>query len=969
MQKSGTRPSGLLSASVVALFVILVCSVSAQSPSPTPATAASLSEAEPVTVTGSQIPTQTAAEVGANPVQIIDRYTIDRSGERNTEELLRNLPVANANGVPTSGNTGNISGQGASSISLRGFDAGATLVLLDGHRMVNHPSGTSSGTEFFVDLNTIPRAAIESVEILKDGASTTYGADAVAGVVNIKLRHNFQGAEGYAEYGNSTDTDSGETAASIVFGVGDNNTQLSGVANYYRRNSIYTTDRDYDRKNGLPPIATANSEPYNLELSRAAVVAAGGNPPLQLGDTFFGHAPFFTSGTAPASSYVYYPDVNDRAAAHFPINHFTGELPDTERYGAFINADHKIFGDQMVAYADVFFERADVRNDFGPAPTVAFQPVNGVTIAIPPHAPGPTLGGPSHADTGVPSSAYNPFNPFQQIISGNSQASLFEFGDMKFDNLTDAFFTTVGLRGDKLLDGNWGYDATFRYSHIDATIDFTTPSKTRFDRVLNAADPIFDPSSRQFIGTTIPFNPFGDFRRKIPNNYRLADFVIVHPSEEDTGGLAVFDLNIYSTKLLDLPAGGVGLAFGAQFQDEMLSQDVDKRLEAGDIPVFQLRSASGNRNSYAGYVETSIPVFGNNFSIPGFHTLEFTGATRYESFSTESNVMVPKVGLRWQPFDDSLTVRATWGEGYRLPSLTQLNASVFSSPQSLIDPVKKVAVFVPVVFLPNPDLQPEDSRNFNAGVVYTPKFAPGLTVSIDLFDIETTGHVTSSDPALSVTRIESGHTFPGESVVRDENGNLVLITQVAFQNTGTQKARGADFSIAYELQTIVGTFRSTTLATYLDSFQESFFPGQPEQELRSSVTNPFFEDAYLKWKALSQLGWHWHGFDAVFTTHYRDGFHDILIAPNGIREHWVKQTWFFDVQASYQFGTRSPNTSGESFHNGWPTWRFLLDQTTITLGVNNLFDHDPPRSNNNFPHFLYDPTGRFIYASLTKRFW
>ena len=268
------------------------------SPSPTPATA----EAERVIVTGSYIPTQTAAEVGANPVQVIDRYTIERSGERNTEELLRNQPVANANGVPTSGNAAAISGQGASSISLRGFDTGATLVLLDGHRIVSHPSGTNGGTEFFVDLNTIPRAAIESVEILKDGASTTYGADAVAGVVNIKLRHNYQGAEAYAEYGNSTDTDSGATASSIEFGVGDNNTPLSGVANSYRRNSIYATDRDYDRETGLPPIATVNSEPYNLELSRAAVVAAGGNPPLELGDTFFGQAPFFSNGNAPASS-------------------------------------------------------------------------------------------------------------------------------------------------------------------------------------------------------------------------------------------------------------------------------------------------------------------------------------------------------------------------------------------------------------------------------------------------------------------------------------------------------------------------------------------------------------------------------------------------------------------------------------------------------------------------------------------
>ena len=488
-------------------------------------------------------------------------------------------------------------------------------------------------------------------------------------------------------------------------------------------------------------------------------------------------------------------------------------------------------------------------------------PVDDVPIAIPPHAPGPTLGGPSDTDTGVPSGAYNPFNPFQQIISGNSQAQLFEFGNQKFDGLTDAFFTTVGLRGEKLLDGNWGYDAAFRYSHIDATTDFTAPSITRFNRVLNAADPIFDPTSRQFIGTTIPFNPFGDFRRIIPNNYRFADFVIVHPREEDTGGLAVFDLNIYSTKLLDLPAGGVGLAFGAQFQDETVSQDVDKRLEAGDIPVFQLGSASGNRNSYAGYAEMSIPVFGNNFSIPGFHALQFTGAARYETFSEGSNAMVPKVGLRWQPFDDSLTVRATWGEGYRLPTLTELNAPVFSQAQSFTDPVKNVDVLVPTVFLPNPALQPEKSRNFTAGVVYTPKFAPGLTVSIDLFDIETTGTVSDSEPTRTVTRIENGNAFPGESVVRDENGNLVSITQVSFINLGTQKARGADFSIAYELPTVVGTFRSTTLATYLDSFQVSFLPGQAEQELRSSPTDlsfsrgrvPEMEGAFPTGLALARL--------------------------------------------------------------------------------------------------------------------
>jgi iron complex outermembrane receptor protein len=149
---------------------------------------AAAADAERVIVTGSHIPT--AAEVGPNPVQELDRDYIDKAPARTAEQLLRDLPAASANGVPLS-NNGNGFAPGASSISLRGFDASATLVLIDGRRVAPYPVGTGSiGTQTFIDLNSIPLAAVESFEILKDGASTTYGADAVAGVVNIKIRHD-----------------------------------------------------------------------------------------------------------------------------------------------------------------------------------------------------------------------------------------------------------------------------------------------------------------------------------------------------------------------------------------------------------------------------------------------------------------------------------------------------------------------------------------------------------------------------------------------------------------------------------------------------------------------------------------------------------------------------------------------------------------------------------------------------------
>ena len=168
-------------------------------------------------------------------------------------------------------------------------------------------SEPDNGAQTFVDLNSIPRAAIDSIEILKDSASSIYGADAVAGVVNFKFRHDYRGAEIDVEYGNTLDKDSGEFASSVIFGVGDGNTDVTGVMNYYHRNSIFNHDRGYSNTVRFTP--SNNASPLNLQLSRDAVLAAGVSPDALPDDrdTFFGHAPFFTNGNALASAYTYTP--------------------------------------------------------------------------------------------------------------------------------------------------------------------------------------------------------------------------------------------------------------------------------------------------------------------------------------------------------------------------------------------------------------------------------------------------------------------------------------------------------------------------------------------------------------------------------------------------------------------------------------------------------------------------------------
>lgn len=947
-------------------------------------------------VTGSNIPT--AEEVGPNPVLTLNRDTIDKSGERTTEELIRDLTVAGPNGVPSS-NNGTGPTPGASSISLRGFDASSTLVLIDGHRVAPYPLGTDNGAVTFVDLNSIPRAAIDSIEVLKDGASSIYGADAVAGVVNIKLRHDYRGAESDLEYGNTLDKDSGEMAGSVLFGTGDNTTDLTGVLNFYHRNSIYNHDRGYSN---TTPVRSTNASPLNLQLSRAAVLAAGVSPvDIPGGGTFFGHAPFLTNGSAPASDYTY----TRGRSVFFNFNRFSEALPDSERYGSFVAGDHKICGDQLVLYADFFYQNVKTHYDIAPTATGNFQTPGNITLAIPPHAPGATLGGPSYADTAVPEGAFNPFNPFQQIISGGTRARLIEFGNRLINNETDAVFSTLGLKGDKLFDGSWGYDASFRYSEVKNISNYTLASGSRFDRILNAADPIFNPASPQFIGTTTPYNPFGDYRRPIATNALPIGFATANAKEIDTSKLATLDVNVYTTSLFDLPAGGVGLALGGQFRREDLRQNPDDQLLHGDL----LGTGPGNfthagRKTYAFYSEALLPVFGENARAPLLHALEFTAAARFEEFrNNNTDVLVPKFGMRWQPFDSSLTLRATWGEGFHEPSLIE----TFGSPTqgvtgagSFFDPVTKTpGGEVPFIIRSNQNLQPEDSRSFTSGIVYTPKFLPDLTLTIDLYDIESKGRTFIPDFQNVIDRSVTGQLLPAEAVVRDPITHEIVDLQLAYQNAGSQKARGADLGLSYRMQTPFGIFTSLTQVTYLESFEFAEVPNAKEIELRSGVRpGNDSDEGYLKWRGNSRFDWAWKGVDLGMTAHYLDGFHEILNRgpnfPNNIKEHWVKQTWFFDVRGSYNFifvapvesnpvagfsknvqdvstaPDNKPTSALQPVNHALPMWKQILNNATVTLGCNDVFGQDPPHAAAiaNYADFLYDSTGRFVYVSLTKKF-
>ncbi len=1037
----------------VGIPLIFASTAFAQNPPPpppppgaAPAPAPGAAEVERVIVTGSNIPT--AEEVGPNPVYSLNRDLINKSGQGGTvETLLKSQPVFGASSVPVQNNsTGQGGPAGTASISLRGFDPGASLVLIDGRRVAPFPGSANSGAGF-VDLTTVPIAAVQSIEILKDGASTTYGADAVAGVVNLKLYKDYRGVQVTTQYGtqygNTLDKDAAEYFGDILFGIGDDKISVTGDMFYYHHNSMFAKDRGNTNR---PPFLSSNTSPENLQVSTAVALAAGavigtegvpGQIPADAGVRVFAGAPSGTNGLAPVTQFLF--DDTHRIRSFggqlpgFNFDAFQTSFPEQERWGGYAAFNDKICDDQFQVYGDFYYVDSKTHDELAPNATGNFETPGSFTIFIPPHAPiaagAEPLNTPTAAEVGAPAGAFNPFNPFNQFISGGTRARIAEFGNRLIDNENIAERFTAGVKGDKLFNGTWGYDSAFVYSQIQQISQIQDVSGPRFERILNANDSLFNPASADFIGQTTPFNPFGDFRVPIPTNAPLVNFATLKARDLLTSKLATLDLNIYTTDLFDLPAGGVGLAFGGVFSREEYSVNPDDqhRLQE-ELGVGRIDPVRAGRKEWSIYAEALVPIFSEKMNIPGFHSLEVTGGIRYQEFlNNDTNAAVPKVGVRWQPFDEQLTIRSTWGEGFLEPSLVELagptrfllgpvGGTINSTGENITQPEATIEQ------LPNRNLGPEHDRTWTGGVVYTPKWIPqrygSVTLTVDLWDVERTGVVMFLAPSTIVAGFNAG-IFPGitqpaaptltspPSVLFDPAGNFAGVS-APFLSGGRENARGIDLGFQYQLETGFGTWTWLTRATYLDSFKYQF-PGSPTtREVAGRANNGPFEgsffgdvtsgDAWVKWKGMTNLDWTWHNFDLNATVHLFDGFWEELFAKQFdgfFKQHRVHPTWFTDLQASYTLIFTPPVEAAPvpGYSKGgkevvgkekeapptvaysMPCWKTILNNSTFTAGVNNIFGEDPPKEfgfefGNAFgiPGSTYDNLGRFWYVRLTKKF-
>jgi len=1029
---------------------IVASNAFAQAPPPPPPPGAAgapapAAEVERVIVTGSLIPT--AEEVGPNPVFSLNRDLINKSGAgTTTEQLLQRQPVMNGANIPVNNNGTSQSGpSGTAALALRGLDPGATLILIDRRRVAPFPGAANSGYGY-VDLTTVPITAVQSIDILKDGASTTYGADAVAGVVNFNLYKDYRGAQVTIQYGDSAtnngtaDTDEAEYKADILFGVGNDTTSITGDIFYYKHHDMF----NHDRTNSLvPPFLSSNAIPYNLQLTQAAIIAAGGTPFPTSNPLEFGTAPDNSNGLTPASDYIYFNRrVRGSILPGFNFNLYSSSYPKQERWGGYAAFEHKICDDQFRIFGDFYYVDAKTHDELAPEATGNFETPGAFTQYIPPNTAftgTPPFGGPTYAEVGAPAGAFNPFNPFEQIISGGTRARIFDFGNRLVDNENIAERFTVGVKGDKLFNGTWGYDGAFMYSQVEQVARFQSVAPDRFEQILNANDAIFNPASGSFIGQTIPYNPFGDWQHVPPpaTNAPLINFATLNTRDLLTSKLATLDLNIYTTDLFDLPAGGVGLAFGGVFSRESYRVDPDdqNRLEFSETPV------KAGRKSWGIYAETLIPIFSPKWNIPGFHSLEVSAGVRYDEWlNNDTNAAVPKVGIRWQPFDESLTLRSTWGEGFLEPSMVQLygptrfllgpiggttcapGANGFiSTPCDASNPTFQDTTNPEATIeqRPNKTIHPEHDRTWTGGIVYTPKWIPPkwgtLTLTVDFWDVERSGIAMYEAPDLILTQYNAG-LIPGVTTpaVPPTTQATTLFTpdgtfsgvNAPYTNGGRTRTNGVDLGGQYQIESPYGTFSLLSRWSYLNEMVVNFPGSRPRQAAGSSSTEwfigSFFGDvtnpqAWLKWRGDTNLDWTWHNWDMNWTWHFLDGYWEQILAKqfDGVwKRHYVNPTNFIDAQLSYSLIFTPPVEAAPvpGYSKGgkevvgkekeappvpyaMPCWKNILNNTTLTVGVNNIWGQDPPTmfgfelgNSVAYPGSTYDNLGRFWYVRMIKKF-
>ena len=989
-------------------------------PAPTEGEAA---QVEDVVVVGSQI--RGARTTGALPVTVIDQEEIAAIGATSGDDLLRSIPQMGDVLFDSANNpqTSNSARGDVNSVNLRSLGVGNTLVLLNGRRMVQHP--TSQGTSdtgtvpvLSYNSNAIPVSGLERLEVLLDGAAAIYGADAVAGVVNTVLQDDFDGLTMEAQYGGAEGTSYREFEANIFAGKDFDRGNVSLFANYTDRTALMAEDQDFTFSDDLRPffnsfpgfenstvpdgrsshtpwarLSTQGSTTALRPRSNGEVVATAAGA-FRIQPSSFGCGVDVGDGLCLISGAgSYNGDIRD---LRYDTRHGTTVRSAIERANVFLTG-HYDLTPNVTAFGEIGYYAAESR---------AIQPpvVNLNSLWIPAGNYYNPFGPVTFAD-GTP----NP-NRLPNLTNVPDEGlpillSNYRFVDTGFQEVKVKNYQSRLLGG---LRGEWrGFDweTAILYSEAEAEDISPNINMTALQQQLSLSTPdAYNP----FRGGCVDTTSYDDCT---PSSQAAIDAITFDMRRTSRTTLSLVDFKMSRGDLFQLPAGPLGVAFGAEFRHETQSDDRDENIDGtftftdmvtGETNISNVSAVSpnpdtkGERDVAGAFIEFAVPLVSPEMNIPLVRSLDMQIAGRYEHYSDFGDVAKPKVAIAWD-IVDGLRVRGSYSEGFRAPNLEQVNATQYARLASGPDYIRCEAQIRKgtienmsqcdasssgsLLISGNPDLKPEESTNQSYGLVFQPQFLPvewgDFTFTVDRWKIEQEEIVglLGAETALALDYLNRVQGGENPNIVReapdadeiefyagtglDPVGDLVSISD-RFINLLPQTVEGIDFGFAWsKRRTAWGSFNFRLNASQLLEYSRS--PGDIVDSLyaarEAGVIDPLTplpdssqliaQNGRPEWKVTANLTWN-HGPWRV-----------------GASTQYVSEVYQDDLLsedgAPWEVGS-------QMIANLYGQYEFEDMGTSVRLGVRDLTDEGPSLAVGGYLGSVQRPYGRYWYVSARKSF-
>jgi len=882
-----------------------------------------------IEVTGSRI--RSVDVETSQPVFVMDRQAIEKQGLTSVADVLQRIS-ANGAGLNTNFNNG---GDGSSTISLRNLGSERTLVLVNGRRWVANMTGS-------VDLNTIPAAIIERVEVLKDGASSIYGSDAIAGVVNLITRSDFDGAEANAYVGQYDKGDGQRTAFDATVGASSDRGNLVISLSRVEEDQVLAKDRAISRE----PYFGLGSAFYSSYSANGKINASTGNLALRPGAV----------GSGLASNPYYGIDQYIPYTSAFNYNYAA------DNYLATPQKRSALFAQGSYNLTDnITFKMDALYNERRSAQQLAGFPLSTI-------------------NTGILMSGDSYYNPYNTLYGGDGRDvswthRLTEAARL-YDQNSKTSHVYLGLDGFFEFAGRqFNWDAGYAFNKTnevetqvgDANL-LTLESSLGASEVRNGQVVCVTAPGGSVIDGCVPFNPLspqgGVSQEMLDYLLFTAHNTYQYRNESVTANL--------SGELFELPAGWLSFAAGFEHRKESGYSSPDAFIANGLTSGNAFDPTAGSYSLDDAYLEVLVPVLKD---VPGAQLLELSVATRFSDYSNFGNTTNSKFGFKWKPFDE-LLVRGNWAEGFRAPSITNLyrgasdsfvqysdpcsangrfagNAAVLGACQAAGVPAGFIAEYnsgggaaggqtiFPFTLGGNENLTPETSTSKTLGLVYSPAWATGLNVSLDWWSIDLENRIQSftADAILDKCYVDGISSYC--SLFTRRADGLVTDMFIGPINAGYQEVEGYDLTVKYRMpETSVGTFAFTLDSTYVTKNRSR----DSTADAWEALNGKYFEsDPYWRLRGNLTTDWSYGDFSASWMIRYRSGL------TEAISEGTLESITYHDLQLSYNLPW-----------NG-----------TVRVGANNIFAKDPPVTFDAFANSFdpqYDIPGRYLYMQYTQRF-